>query len=267
MTEARNEPNEESRTGSQNIDRATQLMRIVCATRTAGIPLSDIVRISGLTKPTVRRNLIALIDNGLIEQDADDRRYYAGPETYALGIFAAERFGIHRLAADVLVTVAEKSGDTALLSIPRGFETVCLAREEGWYPLKSHVLQPGHRHPLGCGAPGIALLARASDAEVEIALAANASRLAADYPRLTPEVVRHQIKNARKVGFALNEGLIFEGSWGIAVTVNDPAGCACAAIAIAGVENRFTKKRIAEMSELLKQQGLELERRLVALRP
>jgi DNA-binding transcriptional ArsR family regulator len=85
------ESSDESRTGSQTVDRATRLLRYVCAAGEAGRQLSEIVKQSGLTKPTVRRILIALIDNGLLEQD-EDRKYFAGPETYALGILAAARF-------------------------------------------------------------------------------------------------------------------------------------------------------------------------------
>jgi DNA-binding IclR family transcriptional regulator len=259
------ESNDEGRTGSQTVDRATRLLRYVCAAGEAGRQLSEIVKQSGLTKPTVRRILIALIDNGLLEQD-EGRKYFAGPETYALGILAAARFDIHRLARDVLVRIAASSEDAALLSIPRGSDTVCIAREEGNYPLRSHVLQPGHRHPLGCGAPGIALLSCLSDEEVEAVLAANAKRLATDYPRVTRDLIWRQVKDARKLGYALNAGLIFEGSWGVAVVVKDPAGAPVAALGIAGVEARFTKKRIDEMSRMLKAEGLALERRLVELR-
>jgi DNA-binding IclR family transcriptional regulator len=261
MPHARPQRADEARTGSQTIDRAAQLLRLVCARRALGASLTDLVKASGLTKPTARRTLIALIDNGLVEQSAD-RIYYAGAETYALGLFAGERFGILQLAAESVARVAQISGDACLLSIPRGNETVCLAREEGSYPLRSHVLQPGHRHPLGCGAPGIALLAPLPDDAIRATLEANEARLKLDYPGVTPEVVWHQVKKARRLGYALNEGLIFPGSWGIAVPVVDENGATVAALAIAGVEPRFTKARIDEMGKLLGLERSNLERRL-----
>src|SRR5581483_11599371 len=84
---------------SQTLDRAMQVLRLVAAARGNGVGLSDLVKKTGLTKPTTRRLLLALIDNGLVEQNDEDRRYYAGAETYALGMLASERFSIHRLAA------------------------------------------------------------------------------------------------------------------------------------------------------------------------
>ncbi|MGT2460316.1 IclR family transcriptional regulator (plasmid) [Cupriavidus basilensis] len=247
---------------SQTLDRAVQVLKIVTGSCTVGIGLSDLVKATGLTKPTTRRLLLALIENGLVEQHPEDRRYYAGAETYALGILAAERFGIRRLAADSLVRIAERSGDAALLSVQRGCETVCLAREEGTYPLRSHVLQPGDRHPIGVGGGGIALLAILSDDGVERALTFNAERLAADYPGLSLDLVRKQVHEARTHGYGLNPGLVVEGSYGMGVAIHDPRSGISAALTIAGVESRFTDARIQELAVFLQEEKEYLEMRM-----
>ena len=234
---------------SQTLDRAVQVLQLVAGSRTGGVGLSDLVKATGLTKPTTRRLLLALIDNGLVEQGIEDRRYYAGAETYALGMLAAERFGIHRLAADSLIHIAARCGDAALLSVQRGYETVCLAREEGTYPLRSHVLQPGDRHPVGVGGGGLALLAMMSDDEIEQALAFNEERFAANYPGLTPELLRRQVQETRERGYALNPGLIVKGSYAIGVAIKDPRSGMSAALTIAGVESRFTDARVAELGD------------------
>lgn len=247
---------------SQTLDRAVQVLKIVTGSRTVGVGLSELVKATGLTKPTTRRLLLALIENGLVEQHNEDRRYYAGAETYALGILAAERFGIRRLAADSLVRIAGRSGDAALLSIQRGYETVCLAREEGTYPLRSHVLQPGDRHPIGVGGGGIALLAILSDDEVERALAFNAERLAADYPGLSLDLLRQQVREARTRGYGLNPGLVVEGSYGMGVAIHDPRSGISAALTIAGVESRFSDARIQELAAILREEKECLEMRM-----
>ncbi len=248
-----------SSAGSQTLDRAVQVLQLVAGSRTSGIGLSDLVKRTGLTKPTTRRLLIALIDNGLVEQDDGDRRYYAGAETYALGMLASERFGIHRLAGESLVSIAARSGDAALLSVRRGYETVCLGREEGTYPLRSHVLKPGDRHPIGVGAGGLALLSIMSDEEVDQVLAFNAERLAAHYPALSPELLKRQVQETRERGYSINPGLVVKGSYAIGVAIHDPSSGASAALAIAGVESRFTDAHIQELAAIL----LEEKDRLV----
>lgn len=252
---------------SQTLDRAVQVLQLVAASRGSGIGLSDLVKKTGLTKPTTRRLLLALIDNGLVEQHDGDRRYYAGVETYALGMLASERFGIHRLAAESLVTIAGRSGDTALLSVRRGYETVCLAREEGTYPLRSHVLRPGDRHPIGVGGGGLALLSIMSDDEIDQALAFNAARFAANYPNLSPELLKRQVLQTRARGYAVNPGLIVKGSYAIGIAIQEPRSGASAALAIAGVESRFTDAHIQELATILRNEKERLELRMQRFEP
>lgn len=247
---------------SQTLDRAIGILQIVASARNNGIALAEVVNKVGLTKPTTRRLLLSLMENGLIEQDLSTRRYFCGPETYALGILAGDRFGVHRIANDSLRRLAERSGDAALLSVQRGNETVCLAREEGSYPLRSHVLQPGDRHPLGCGASGIALLAALPDEQVNNILAVNKDVLLSTYPHLSIPIIREQVQQARELGYAFNKGLVFKGSWGVAVAVVDPRGGLPASLAIAGVESRFADNRHEELVALLNEEKVFVEARM-----
>ena len=247
---------------SQTLDRAVQVLQLVAGSRTSGITLSELVKKTGLTKPTTRRLLLALIDNGLVEQHDDDRRYYAGAETYTLGMLASERFGIHRLAAESLVSIAARSGDAALLSVRRGYETVCLGREEGWYPLRSQVLKPGDRHPLGVGGGGLALLSMMSDDEVDQALAFNAERFATDYPTLSRKLLKRQVFETRARGYAINPGLIVKGSHAIGVAIQDLRSGMTIALAIAGVESRFTDAHVRELATILLEERDQLEMRM-----
>ncbi len=247
---------------SQTLDRAVQVLQLVAASRASGIGLSDLVRTTGLTKPTTRRLLLALMNNGLVEQHEENRRYFAGAETYALGMLASERFGIHRLAAESLVGIAARSGDAALLSVRRGYETVCLGREEGWYPLRSQVLKPGDRHPLGVGGGGLALLSLMSDDEVDQALAFNADRFAAHYPTLSPKFLKRQVRETRARGYAINPGLIVKGSHAIGVAIQDPYTGMSVALAIAGVESRFTDAHVQELATILQEEKDRLETRM-----
>jgi DNA-binding IclR family transcriptional regulator len=244
---------------AQTLDRAMDVLRVVAATRAAGASLSDVVRISGLTKPTARRLLISLIENGLVEQNSVDRRYYIGAGTFALGLLASSRFGIERLAVDSLQRLAKRCGDAALLSIQSGWHTLCLAREEGDFPLRSQVLKPGDRHPLGAGAAGLALLAELPDDMVEVALATNDGILRHGYPGLKLDVLRQDVKVTRERGYALNAGMVVQGSWGVAVAVQDARGGMPVALTIAGIESRFQGGRLEQLVEMLQEEKQKLQ--------
>lgn len=248
--------------GTQSIERALALLLQVGRTDGEGARLTDLVAASGLAKPTARRALGALVRTGLLEQDETSRRYHLGPESYVLGTLAARRFGIQAQAIDGLVRLAQASGDTAFLSVRRDVHVVCLHREEGPFPIRSHVLQAGDRHPLGVGAGSLAVLAALPDNEIGQAIAANAAIIAKRYPAYSPASLREAVARTRKDGYALNPGLLMAGSWGIGVVVRDPRGRPVYSVSLAAIESRLNAARRDELVPLLKAEVAKLERLL-----
>lgn len=248
--------------GTQSIARAAALLRVLGAAEPSGLALSDAAGASGLPKPTVRRILLGLMEAGLAEQDTVSRRYHLGLEAYALGVSAGPRFGLHALAVDGLCRLAEGSGDTAFLVARRGSYTLCLHREEGRFPIRSHVLKPGDRHPFGAGAASIAMLAAMPEAEAESLLESCAPLLAARYPRVPLQGVRDLVAQGRVKGYGLNPGLVFAGSWGIAVAVRDPAGRVTAALTVAAIEARMQAPEQASIAAMLWKEARLLEQSL-----
>ena len=249
--------------GTQSIDRAIALLLHVGRAGVEGIRPADLVTASGLPKPTVRRVLKALVRAGLLDQDVESRRYHIGPETYVLGLLAGARFGIHAMSLDGLARLSRLTGDSAFLSVPRDTHAVCLHREEGSYPLRTHVLQAGDRHPLGVGAGSLAILAALPDEDVERVLEANAPILSQEpYSAYTLPALRELVLETRGNGFAFNPGMLVPGSWGIGVAVRGPDGRPAGAFSIAAVERRFDDARRQELVPLLKEEAARLERLL-----
>jgi DNA-binding IclR family transcriptional regulator len=194
-----------------------------------------------------------------VEQADENRRYYVGPETYALGMMASSRFGIERVAVESLRRLAKRSGDAALLTIQSGYHTVCVGRQEGDFPLRSHVLQPGDRHPLGVGAAGLALLAALPDDELESALSVNAAVLSANYSNTHPTALKQEVTLTRERGYAVNPGLVVKGSWGVAIALRDPRSGVPAALTIAGIESRFQDGRLEQLVGMLQDERRVLD--------
>lgn len=255
------ESGEGGRSGTQSVDRAILLLKLVASGSSRGTGLTALLAGSGISRPTARRLLLALMRDGLVEQDGETKRYHLGPESYVIGTLAADRFGIHKLALDSLARLAQASGDTAFLSVRRDTACVCLHREEGPFPIRTHVLTAGARTPLGVGGAGLALLAAMPDTDVTRVLAANATEMDA-YPMLSSDVLRGLIAQARAQGFAVNPGLIMPGSWGIGIVVRDPVGEPTAALSIAAIESRMTPSRQEELAGLLRAEAARLEARL-----
>jgi DNA-binding IclR family transcriptional regulator len=252
----------EAAAGTQSIGRAAAILRVLAASPGHGTPLGAVVSETGLSKPTSRRILLALIAARLAEQDPVSRHYYLGPEACVLGSAAAHRFGLHRLAFESVLRLARETGDAAFFQIRRNFFAVCLQREDGDYPLRSHVLAAGDRHPLGVGAAGIALLAALPQDDANAVLAANAAFIATRYPMLTRAMIDETVAEARTKGYSLFRGLLFPGSWGLGMAVRGPQGRYEGCLSIAAVESRMQPAREAHLADLLAEEVHRLEQRV-----
>ncbi|KAF3998812.1 IclR family transcriptional regulator [Glaciimonas immobilis] len=251
--------------GAQAVTRALHVLRAVARTRVIGITLAQLVRETKLNKPTAHRLLLALIAEGMVEQDQDSLRYFVGHECYALGGVANERFGYGRTASDGVARLAQLSGDSAFFSIRSDVFAACVLREDGDYPLKTHVLQPGTRHPLGVGAGSLAILAALRDAEIERCLDANAEVLAVKYPKWSAAMLRELVNVTRARGYSVNEGLVAAGSWGLGAAVYSPQGEVVGAFSIAAVEAHLQPARQEELAPYVIAEARLLETHLKQL--
>ena len=250
--------------GAQSIDRAATLLLLVGRAGALGARLADLVAQSELSKPTVRRILLALVRSGLLDQDETTRAYYIGPEIYALGTLVGTRFGIHGAALRSLVRLSQQSGDTAFLSVPRDVYSICLHREDGSYPIRVQALQPGDRHPLGVGAGSLAMLAAMTDAEIETIIAANiADGLLKKHPKYSAACLRELVRETRTNGFALNPGMMLAGSWAIGVAIREGNKHPVGALSIAAIEHRMTNERQRQLAPLLLAEARNVESRLL----
>lgn len=248
--------------GSQSVDRALGLLAMVGRHADRGVSLTSIVDDSGLNKPTARRLLLALMRAGLVEQHEASRRYYLGEEAYVLGSLASRRFGLLQMTMDSLIRLSRKTEDSSFLSVRRGLSAICLYREEGTYPVRTHALQAGAEHPLGVGAGSLAILAALPDEEVESVLAANEALLVERYPRFLPHHIRDYVAATRERGFSLNPGLIVPNSWGVGVAIRFPDGRPAGALSIAAIDSRMGADRQKELAAFLAEEAAGVETRL-----
>lgn len=244
-------------TGSQSFERAAAILRIV-AGRADGLGLSEIANEVCLKKPTVHRLLRAMQREGFVDQDENSRSYRLGLEMVTLGALAASRFSISKLAAGSLMRLSAASQDSVYLSVPRGADSVILERIEGEFPIRTQVFQVGVHYPLGVGAGSLSLLAALPDQEIEEILNINAGRVQQRFPSYSPATIKRLVKDAREHGYAVNEGLVLAGSWGVGAAVLDPQGRPAAALSIGAIETRLRPPRQQEIGQLLLNEAREL---------
>ncbi|SDO12246.1 IclR family transcriptional regulator [Vreelandella arcis] len=247
--------------GAQAISRTMQVLRAIAGKQGFGATLSYITLRTGLTKPTAHRILQALVAEGMVEK-SDNEGYLLGPECYMLGVIADQRYGLSQIASGTVARIAAKCGDSAFFSIRSEWHTLCLIREDGDYPIKTHVLQPGTRLPLGVGGGGIAMLAALDDNEIEKSLAANAEERAKHFPGDERADQLARVAECRTLGYGINRGSVVADSWGIGAVVRDDKKCVLGALTIAAIASRLQPDRQQELGPLLMQEAAALEEKI-----
>jgi DNA-binding IclR family transcriptional regulator len=234
---------------SDVLGRAGAVLRAVAAHEPRGSTTSDVARSAGLPRPTTHRLLTSLQGEGLVDRDPSDGRWLLGPELYFLGVAASPRYDVTALAQPAVRRLSDATGESAFFSVRRGEETVCLLREDGSFPIRSHVLHEGIRFPLGVASAGLAILAFLPDAAVDRYLAD--ADLSGYGDAHAARRVRARLIETRAQGWALNPGLLVEGSFGMGAAVFDTSDHPAWALSITGVEARFSPARRPELGRIL----------------
>jgi DNA-binding IclR family transcriptional regulator len=250
-----------SQAGPAVVSRVGAILRGVAGHQADGVSTTQLAREVGLTRPTSHRLLVLLSEEGLVDRDDLTGAWRLGPELYLLGTVAASRYDITHHAEDIVRRLAQKTGESAFLSARRGDETVCLLRQDGSFPLRSHVLHEGIRFPLGVASAGLAILAHLPERELEEYV--DTVDLVPEWGAThAPAALRERVAETRKAGYATNPGLIVEGSWGMGAAVFDPDGRPAWALSLTGVESRFGPARRLELGQLLLDHAHVLTQRL-----
>lgn len=250
--------------GAQAIARASALLRLVTGSGDHGMTVAELARRAELTRPTTHRLLTALRHEGLVDQDERSGRWMPGPELYLMGNVAAARYDITAIARDIVRSLAVRTEESAFLSVRRGDETVCLIREDGSFPIRSFVLSEGIRFPLGVASAGLAILSFLPPHDVD-AYFERHPEIAERYGSAHAERrLRARVRETQSRGFALNPGLIVEGSYGIGAAVFTKSGHPQWALSLTGVEFRFSPERIPELGRTLLAHAHQLSTRVAA---
>ncbi len=247
--------------GTQVVTRVADILRVVSQMMPDGAGTRQIATLVGLTRPTAHRLLTSLTNQGLVDRDSDSGRWMLGPEIFLMGVVAAERYDVPQLAEEHVTALARETGESAFLSARRGDETVCLLRADGSFPVRSFVLYEGRRFPLGVASAGLAILSFMPDTSVDRYL--GQAGLEREYGESHSVArIRGRVADTRRLGYAVNPGLLVEGSWGLGAAVFGSGGQPSWALSLTGIEHRFGEDRRRDMGKLLLEHAHQLSQRL-----
>jgi DNA-binding IclR family transcriptional regulator len=148
-----------STSGVQTLDRAVGILEVVA--RLGPCTLADLVRETGLPRPTTHRLAVALEEHALVVRDRGGR-FRLGGRLVGWGAAAGTGLALVEPARAVLERLSADTGESAQLYVREGDRRVCVATHERPTGLRDTVAL-GAMMPLTKGSGGRILLAWAAD--------------------------------------------------------------------------------------------------------
>jgi DNA-binding IclR family transcriptional regulator len=247
----------EPRQGAQAIRRALAVLRILAAGREDGVPLVEVVRATGLTRPTVHRIVHVLIEEGIVERHDKTGRYAIGNQVPELALARARPSRLLIAANPSLQRASTEIGDTLFLTVRTGNDTLCVDRRIGIYPIQVLSIEVGARRPLGVSSAGVAILAAMPSQDARKIVAANEKRFEAY--RTDAATVLGQVTAARRLGYGMREIGLVQGTKSISTWIKTPDGRPAAAMTVSAVRTRLGPRREQEVAEILLREARIIE--------
>ena len=145
--------------GVQTLDRSVAILDTI--SRLGPCSLADLVRDTGLARPTAHRLAVALERHALVVRDREGR-FGLGARLVGWGAAAGGALALGEPARAILARLSAETGESAQLFVREGDQRVCVAMHERASGLRDTV-PLGAVLPLTKGSGGRVLLAWAED--------------------------------------------------------------------------------------------------------
>ena len=222
------------------------------------LSLKQLSEKTGLYKSRIIRLCGTLVAHGfLIRTPAATHKL--GPKLMILGKVYERTNPLSSVARPIMKDLSALSGESTKLFVIEGLKRLCLVREKGPSPLQ-YAINEGETQELYAGAGGKVLLAFAPEALQREIIRHTLKKITAT-TIIDRNDLRKELENIRRQGYAFSRGELVSEVAGLAAPVFDHDGMVCAALTIAGPEQRFSP----ESRKLMLAQLLDAARQLSSL--
>ena len=218
--------------------------------------LGELTQAVGATPDEAAALIAALERHGLVAWAAGGSGLRAGPAALRFARSGVGREDLAELAQPSIRRLADESGETANLIVPRPAGTEAIAQVDGRHLLGA-TNWVGRELPLHCTAAGKVFLAFGVAVLADGPLSAPARATIVDRERLASV-----LETVRDEGYATIVDELEDGLAAVAAPVRDRDGAVIAALAVSGATLRLPPARLRLLGRVALEQARALSRRL-----
>ncbi len=207
---------------------------------TEPLRVAEIARLVGVSRPECRRALERMQKLGFAEYHVRSKEWDIGVDVLRIASAYLQHRPLHRIGRALLPDAARRTGRTAHIAILDGADVVYLDEEHPPEDGTGLATEFGTRRPAILTAVGQAMLADASDAEIDRLVAGGPDTLDAS----RTAAVLASIDRCRVQGFATESGLTTPGVACLASPVRDGNGRTIASLGVTFVSAQSTPEGV-----------------------
>lgn len=227
--------------------------------------VTDIATRVGLHKSTVSRILATLEQAGLVERDADSRRFRLGLGVIAMAGPLLADLDVRRVAHPVLRELSRRTGETSALMLWNGGESVCVEQVASHHKVK-HTTPLGTRYDSAASSSVQVFLAQLPADRVRALLRAGTpAHPGLDDAALDAYLAR--LAEAAEHGCATNYGETSLEEVGVAAPVFDHRGDVAACVLLSAPRFRVSPEQLPLLREAVRAAAEQVTVRLGGHRP
>jgi DNA-binding IclR family transcriptional regulator len=201
--------------------------------------MADIIRVTGMTKPTAHRIVNLLIDIGFLERDGSGLGFIEGANLVDLAHRTLVAAAPRSLRHSILQGLSDETGETSNYGVLSGGEVIYLDRVEAKWPLGLR-FDAGSRVPAHCTAIGKLLLSRLPKGDVSALLRSMPKSRYTENTMTNADALMKALHQIRETSIGTDDQEFMHGVVCQAVPIITEDGKCIGGIAISAPEARMT---------------------------
>jgi DNA-binding IclR family transcriptional regulator len=234
-----------------SIDRAIDILGMFNI-RNQELSALEISKQLGIPLSTTYKYLDTLLKKGFFSKDPSTKKYSLGISIFKMGIVAAEKISFIDITQPHISSLAEKCGETVILTVINGWEALCVKEIESPRLVKLTVKQWA-TIPLYAGASSKILLAYQNDSFIDDLIKNTGLKPVNENTITDPVKLKKELASIRDKGFATSESEVDSGAGAIAAPIFDHKRKLVAGITIAGPDERLFNEDSQKLIDMVKE--------------
>ena len=243
----------------RSVDRALLLLEAV-ARSTAGAPLSELARETGLAASTTHRLLIALQERSFLTCDRASGLWRVGRSALGVGAAFAGTRDMVAVARPLMKRAAQDCGEIINLGVIDDGHVTFLYRVDP-RARRDYVPPPVNRLPAHCSSIGKALLSYLPERETRSHVEERPLAALTERTLVSPLALRAQFEGVRRCGFAIDDEENTQGLRCLAASIFDEYHRPVAALSLAAPVARLNSEQTAQSGAMIAAMARDLSLR------